>query len=108
MRERWLSLLIVFSFGNLLSADESRYSTVVEERSYGDLHIGGLLGEPAGRQLARNVLDVLNRRDEKLSRHSLTENDLNPDRQRADTKGLDVDDLVDLLNSDARLRKYDQ
>jgi hypothetical protein len=77
-----------------------------ENNPYGDLHIGGLLGEPAGRQLARKVLDVLGRQEEKLSPHSLTDHDLNPDRQRAATKGLDVDDLVDLLNSDARLRKY--
>jgi hypothetical protein len=77
-----------------------------EKNSYGDLHIGGLLGEPAGRQLARKVLDVLGRQNESLSPHSLSENDLRPDRQRAATKGLDVKDLVDLLSSDARLRQY--
>jgi hypothetical protein len=77
-----------------------------ENNPYGDLHIGGILAEPAGRQLARKVLDVLGRADESLSPHTLSENDLNPDRQRASTKGMDVKDLVDLLNKDERLRKY--
>jgi hypothetical protein len=76
------------------------------DKQYGDLHVGGLLGEPVGRQLARKVLDVLDREDEALSPHSLTEHDLRPDRQRAATKGMDKEDLVDLLNSDDRLRKY--
>lgn len=75
---------------------------------YGDLHIGGLLGEPAGRQLARKVLDVLGREDEALGPHSLTEKDLNPDRQRPATRGIDVEDFIDLLTSDARLRKYNR
>lgn len=79
-----------------------------ESNPYGDLHIGGLLAEPAGRQLARKVLDVLGRKDEPLAPHALTENDLNPERQRAATKGLDVKDFVDLLTNDARLRKYNQ
>ena len=77
-----------------------------ESNPYGDLHIGGLLAEPAGRQLARKVLDVLGQQNEKLSPHSLNANDLNPDRQRASTEGMDVEDLVDLLTNDARLRKY--
>lgn len=74
---------------------------------YGDLHIGGLLAEPAGRQLARRVLDVLGRNEEALSPHGLTENDLNPDRQRPATKAMDAADFVDLLTNDERLRKYD-
>ncbi len=73
---------------------------------YGDLHIGGLLAEPAGRQLARRVLDVLGRSDEALSPHGLTENDLNPERQRPATKGMDAADFVDLLTNDKRLRMY--
>jgi len=77
-----------------------------ESNPYGDLHIGGLLGEPVGRQLARKVLDVLGRSDEALSPHSLTANDLDPNRQRAATEGMDVEDLLDLLNNDERLRKY--
>ncbi|MFT5496180.1 MAG: hypothetical protein ACI9TH_001578 [Kiritimatiellia bacterium] len=74
-------------------------------KEYGDLHIGGLLGEPAGRQLARAVLDQLGRKDEALSPHSLTEHDLKPERQRAATKGMDVEDFLDLLSNDERLRK---
>ena len=73
---------------------------------YGDLHIGGLLAEPAGRQLARCVLDVIGRSDETLSPHGLTDIDLNPDRQRPATKGMDTADFVDLLTNDERLRKY--
>jgi len=104
-------------------AQETQYSTVVPERSYADPLTGdfvsngvitpldqemrgGLLGEPVGRQLARAVLDLLGRSDEALSPHSLTANDLNPNRQRAATKGMDVEDLLDLLNNDERLRKY--
>jgi len=79
-----------------------------ERNPYGDLHIGGMLAEPAGRQLARKVLDVLGRKDEALNPHALTKNDLNPERQRAATKGLDVEDFVELLTSDERLRKYNQ
>ncbi len=98
-----------------LIVDEKFYATWMEnagtkqhgERNeYGDLHIGGLLGEPVGRQLARKVLDVLGRKDEALSPHCLTANDLHPDRQRASTKRMDVKDFVDLLTNDARLRKY--
>jgi hypothetical protein len=77
-------------------------------KEYGDLHIGGLLGEPVGRQLARKVLDVLGREQESLSPHSLNENDLHPDRQRASTRGLDVDDYIDLLANEARLRAYNR
>jgi hypothetical protein len=77
-----------------------------ESNPHGDLHIGGLLGEPVGRQLARCVLDVLGRPNESLSPHSLDANALNPDRQRAATKGMEVDDLVDLLTNDNRLWKY--
>ena len=79
-----------------------------ERNPYGDLHIGGMLAEPAGRQLARKVLDVLGRKDEALAPHALTENDLNPQRQRAATRGLDVEDFLELLTSDERLRKYNQ
>jgi hypothetical protein len=79
-----------------------------DSNPYGDLHIGGLLAEPAGRQLARKVLDVSGREGEALSPHLLNENDLNPDRQRAATKGMDADDFVDLLTSDDRLRSYNR
>ncbi|MGB0578472.1 MAG: SGNH/GDSL hydrolase family protein [Limisphaerales bacterium] len=75
---------------------------------YGDLHLGGLLGQPVGRQLARRVLDLLGRKDEALGPHSLNVNDLNPDRQRPATKGMDVKDFVDLLTNDFRLRKYNR
>ena len=44
-----------------------------ERNLYGDLHIGGLLGEPVGRQLARKVLDVLGRDNESLGSHGLSE-----------------------------------
>jgi len=77
-----------------------------ENNPYGDLHIGGLLGEPVGRQLARKVLDVLGREEEPLSPHGLVSNDLDPRRQRSATKDIDVDDFSDLLESDQRLRKY--
>jgi hypothetical protein len=79
-----------------------------QSNPFGDLHLGGLLGEPVGRQLARKVLDVLGRADEALSHHSLTEADLDPNRQRAPTKGMDVADFLDLLNNNKRLRKYHQ
>jgi hypothetical protein len=42
-------------------------------KEYGDLHVGGLLSEAIGRQLARKVLDVLGREGEGLSPHSLSE-----------------------------------
>jgi hypothetical protein len=77
-----------------------------EKNPFGDLHIGGLLGEPVGRQLARKVLDVLGREDEPLSSHGLVANDLDPKRQRSATKDIDLDDFSDLLESDQRLRKY--
>ena len=77
-----------------------------ENNPYGDLHIGGLLGEPVGRQLARKVLDILGREEEPLSPHGLVSNDLDPRRQRSATKDIDVDDFSDLLESDQRLRKY--
>ena len=73
---------------------------------YGDLHIGGLLSEPVGRQLARKVLDVLGREEEPLCSHGLVANDLDPKRQRSATKDIDVDDFSDLLESNQRLRKY--
>ena len=73
---------------------------------YGDLHIGGLLGEPVGRQLARKVLDVLGREEEPLCSHGLVANDLDPKRQRSATKDIDFDDFSDLLESNQRLRKY--
>ena len=77
-----------------------------ENNPYGDLHIGGLLAEPVGRQLARRVLDILGREKESLSPHKLTSNDLDPKRQRSATKEIDADDFTDLLESDQRLRKY--
>lgn len=77
-----------------------------ENNPFGDLHIGGLLAEPVGRQLARKVLDILGREEEPLSHHGLVSNDLDPRRQRSATKDIDVDDFSDLLESDQRLRKY--
>ena len=77
-----------------------------EKNPFGDLHIGGLLGEPVGRQLARKVLDILGRHDEELNPHGLDGNELEPGRQRASTRGMDVVDLVDLLSNAQRLRKY--
>lgn len=79
-----------------------------ERSPYGDLHIGGLLGEPVGRQLARHVLDVLGRDGESLSPHTLSDRDLDPDRQRPATKGMDVKDFVDLLTNDTRLRRHNR
>ena len=76
-----------------------------EKNPVGDLHIGGLLAEPVGRQLARSVLDALGREDEALAPHQLSENELDPDRQRPATEGLDVEDFLDLLTNDDRLRR---
>jgi hypothetical protein len=75
-----------------------------EKNPVGDLHIGGLLAEPVGRQLARSVLDILGREGEALAPHQLSENDLDPERQRPATAGLDVNDFLDLLTNDERLR----
>ena len=77
-----------------------------ERNPYGDLHIGGLLGEPVGRQLARKVLDVLGRTGETLSPHGLGDNELDPNRQRPATRDMEVQDFIDLLTNDQRLRKY--
>ena len=77
-----------------------------ERNPYGDLHIGGLLGEPVGRQLARKVLDALGRAGETLSPHGLGDNELDPNRQRPATRDMEVQDFIDLLTNDQRLRKY--
>ncbi|MCH1440639.1 MAG: SGNH/GDSL hydrolase family protein [Rubripirellula sp.] len=79
-----------------------------KSNSYGDLHIGGILSEPAGRLLARRVLDILDQEETPLADSPLTLGQLDPDRQRPATKGLDVDDFIDLLNKDERLRKYNR
>jgi len=79
-----------------------------KSNSYGDLHIGGILSEPAGRLLARRVLDILDQKETPLADSPLTVGQLDPDRQRPATKGLDVDDFIDLLNKDERLRKYNR
>jgi hypothetical protein len=75
---------------------------------YGDVHLGGLLGEPIGRQLARCVMDVMGRKDENLSPAAVTERDLDPKRQRPATKDLDSADYLDLLRSDKRLRQFNR
>ncbi|MDA7864975.1 SGNH/GDSL hydrolase family protein [bacterium] len=77
-----------------------------KKNQYGDLHIGGILAEPAGRILARRVLDMLGQEKTPLEASSLSANDLDPDRQRPATKGLDVEDFIDLLNRNERLRRY--
>ena len=77
-----------------------------ERNPYGDLHIGGLLGQPVGRQLARKVLDVLGRDNESLGSHGLSERELEPERQRPATENLDAEDFLDLLTNDQRLRSY--
>ena len=77
-----------------------------EKNEVGDLHIGGLLAEPAGRQLARRVLDVLGRESEALNPHGLSDSELDSTRQRPATQGLDGEDLVDLLSNDSRMRAY--
>ena len=77
-----------------------------ERNPYGDLHIGGLLGQPVGRQLARKVLDVLGRDNESLGSHGLSESELEPERQRPATENLDAEDFLDLLVNDQRLRNY--
>ena len=77
-----------------------------EKNPFGDLHIGGLLGEPVGRQLARKVLDVLGRSEEALSPHDQEYNNLDPKRQRPANQGMDVEDFIDLLTNDQRLRQY--
>jgi hypothetical protein len=73
---------------------------------YGDLHIPHLLSEPVGRQLARLVLDSLGRQNEALTPPAISDKDLEPGRQRASTKGMDVADFRDLLSNDKRLRTY--
>jgi hypothetical protein len=78
----------------------------VKGNPYGDLHIGGLLGQPVGRQLARKVLDVLGRDSESLQSHGLSERELEPGRQRPATENLDVEDFLDLLSNDQRLRSH--
>jgi hypothetical protein len=75
---------------------------------YGDLHVPGLLAEPIGRQLGRLVLDVLGREGEALTSPELSSQDLAPQRQRPNTKGMDVKDFVDLLANDQRLRSYNR
>ena len=77
-----------------------------EINPFGDLHIGGLLGEPVGRQLARKVLDVLGRENETLAPHGLTQKELDPQRQRSATQNLDMEDFLDLLSNDKRLRSH--
>jgi hypothetical protein len=77
-----------------------------KSKAFGDLHIGGLLAEPAGRQLARKVLDLLGHENEALNAPGLSPNELDPSRQRAATQGLDVEDFISLLTSADRLRKY--
>ncbi|MEO0414448.1 MAG: SGNH/GDSL hydrolase family protein, partial [Verrucomicrobiota bacterium] len=57
---------------------------------YGDLHVPGLLAEPIGRQLGRAVLDVLGRTEEPLTSAEIREQDLDPERQRKATQGMDV------------------
>ena len=64
------------------------------------MHIGGLLGQPVGRQLARKVLDVLGRDNESLGSHGLSESELEPERQRPATENLDAEDFLDLLVND--------
>ena len=80
------------------TADRSR------KNEYGDLHIGGILAEPAGRILARRVLDILGQEETALATSSLSDRELDPDRQRPATKGMDVEDLIELLNENERLR----
>jgi len=75
-------------------------------KEYGDVHIGGLLGEPVGRQLARKVLDVLGRKSEKLAPHGINKGRLSPKNQRPATKKIKPSDFLDLLSNDERLRKY--
>ena len=75
---------------------------------YGDLHIGGILAEPAGRILARRVLDILGQEEPLLMASPLTVGQLDPDRQRPATKGLDVEDFIELLHKNERLRKYNR
>ena len=77
-----------------------------ENNPFGDLHIGGLLGEPVGRQLARKVLDVLERENEALAPHGLSEKELDRQRQRPATQNSDLEDFLDLLSNDKRLRSY--
>jgi hypothetical protein len=84
------------------TADRSR------KNEYGDLHIGGILAEPAGRILARRVLDILGQEETALATSSLSDRELDPDRQRPATKGMDVEDLIELLNENERLRRYNR
>ena len=98
-----------------LISNEKFYSTWLKKAGFhkkkknnpfGDLHIGGLLGEPVGRQLARKVLDILGRWEEELSPFDQEYNNLDPKRQRPANQGMDVDDFIDLLTNDQRLRQY--
>ena len=98
-----------------LISNEKFYSTWLKKAGFhkkkknhpfGDLHIGGLLGEPVGRQLARKVLDILGRWEEELSPFDQEYNNLDPKRQRPANQGMDVEDFIDLLTNDQRLRQY--
>jgi hypothetical protein len=79
-----------------------------KKNPYGDLHIGGVLAEPAGRILARRILDALGKEEVPLSASSLSANDLDAKRQRPATKGMDTDDFTDLMNLNERLRRYNR
>lgn len=79
-----------------------------KKNSFGDLHIGGILAEPAGRLLARRVLDILGQGETTLAESRLKIDKFDPARQRPATRGIDVDDFFNLLNKDERLRKYNR
>ena len=53
-------------------------------------------------------MDVMGRKDEKLSPPAVTERDLDPKRQRPATKDFDPADYLDLLSSDKRLRQFSE
>jgi hypothetical protein len=81
---------------------------ISQNNPYGDLHIGGVLAEPAGRILARRILDAIGQEEAPLSASSLSANDLDAKRQRPATQGMDTDDFTDLLNRNERLRRYNR
>ena len=88
--------------------DSAGSSVDGKKNPYGDLHIGGVLAEPAGRILARRILDALGKEEVPLSASSLSANDLDAKRQRPATKGMDTDDFTDLMNLNERLRRYNR
>lgn len=73
---------------------------------YGDVHLGGLLGEPIGRQLARIVLDSTGGKDMEMNPVVMDAEGLNSENLQSSLQNLDYKDFLDLISSKERLRRY--